>query len=114
MPHERPSGFAVRPLALIKGFPRKCDALSGETERAGFEPATHLSARTRFPVALLRPLGHLSLGRRAGRIVPEKPALRGARLRVLLEPSSHSLRADDVALSVIGLEGLATCCFCPG
>ena len=30
------------------------------TERAGFEPATHLAARTRFPVALLRPLGHLS------------------------------------------------------
>src|SRR5262245_25259642 len=30
-------------------------------ERAGFEPATHLSARTRFPVALLRPLGHLSV-----------------------------------------------------
>jgi hypothetical protein len=29
-------------------------------ERAGFEPATDLSARTRFPVALLRPLGHLS------------------------------------------------------
>jgi hypothetical protein len=35
-------------------FPR-CEA-----ERAGFEPATDLSARTRFPVALLRPLGHLS------------------------------------------------------
>src|SRR5437870_5884240 len=35
------------------GFPRV-------TERAGFEPATDLSARTRFPVALLRPLGHLS------------------------------------------------------
>src|SRR5438105_1653948 len=32
-----------------------------QAERAGFEPATHLSARTRFPVALLRPLGHLSL-----------------------------------------------------
>src|SRR5262249_53889622 len=31
-----------------------------EEERAGFEPATHLSARTRFPVASLRPLGHLS------------------------------------------------------
>ena len=31
-----------------------------ETERAGFEPATQLSPRTRFPVALLRPLGHLS------------------------------------------------------
>ncbi len=29
-------------------------------ERAGFEPARHLSAPTRFPVALLRPLGHLS------------------------------------------------------
>src|SRR5207247_9195579 len=37
------------------GFPR------GKAERAGFEPATHLSARTRFPVALLRPLGHLSV-----------------------------------------------------
>jgi hypothetical protein len=36
-------------------FPPRC------TERAGFEPATHLSARTRFPVALLRPLGHLSV-----------------------------------------------------
>src|SRR4051795_9437768 len=34
----------------------------GRAERAGFEPATHLSARTRFPVALLRPLGHLSEG----------------------------------------------------
>src|ERR671922_2062000 len=33
------------------------------TERAGFEPATDLSARTRFPVALLRPLGHLSWSR---------------------------------------------------
>jgi hypothetical protein len=32
-----------------------------KAERAGFEPATHLSARTRFPVALLRPLGHLSV-----------------------------------------------------
>ena len=34
--------------------------LQPEAERAGFEPATDLSARTRFPVALLRPLGHLS------------------------------------------------------
>ncbi len=34
-------------------------------EREGFEPSTHLSARTRFPVALLRPLGHLS-GRSLG------------------------------------------------
>src|SRR5437762_2122932 len=36
-----------------------------EAERAGFEPATHLAARTRFPVALLRPLGHLSRCRRS-------------------------------------------------
>src|SRR5436190_4868861 len=35
-------------------------------ERAGFEPATHLSARTRVPVALLRPLGHLSVMRSGG------------------------------------------------
>ena len=34
--------------------------MSVTAERAGFEPATHLAARTRFPVALLRPLGHLS------------------------------------------------------
>src|SRR5881392_4460116 len=34
---------------------------AARAERAGFEPATHLSARTRFPVALLRPLGHLSV-----------------------------------------------------
>src|SRR5581483_5626620 len=32
----------------------------GEAEGEGFEPSTHLSARTRFPVALLRPLGHPS------------------------------------------------------
>ena len=31
-----------------------------EAEREGFEPSTHLSAGTRFPVAFLRPLGHLS------------------------------------------------------
>ena len=36
-----------------------------ETERAGFEPAKHLSALTRFPVALLRPLGHLSAAAQA-------------------------------------------------
>ena len=44
------------------------DASAGhQTERAGFEPATHLSARTRFPVALLRPLGHLSKERSLAR-----------------------------------------------
>ena len=34
-----------------------------EAERAGFEPANRLSTVTRFPVALLRPLGHLSAAR---------------------------------------------------
>ncbi len=29
-------------------------------ERVGFEPTSHLSATTRFPVVLLRPLGHHS------------------------------------------------------
>src|SRR3954465_8299082 len=32
----------------------------GEAEGEGFEPSMHLSAHTRFPVALLRPLGHPS------------------------------------------------------
>src|SRR5674476_1307458 len=30
-------------------------------ERAGFEPAVHLTAHTRFPSVLLKPLGHLSV-----------------------------------------------------
>ena len=34
--------------------------LLSKAEREGFEPSTHLSAGTRFPVAFLRPLGHLS------------------------------------------------------
>src|SRR6266576_83841 len=68
-----------------------------ETERAGFEPATHLSARTRFPVALLRPLGHLSVLRSGeggirtldGGIHPHN-ALAGRRL----QPLGH-FSADD-------------------
>ena len=44
-------------------------------ERAGFEPAKRLSTLTRFPVALLRPLGHLS-GRAKG-IRERRLALRG-------------------------------------
>src|SRR3954466_12074635 len=39
---------------------RRLLRLEKMAEREGFEPSTHLSARTRFPVALLRPLGHLS------------------------------------------------------
>ena len=56
------------------------DASAGhQTERAGFEPATHLSARTRFPVALLRPLGHLSKGRSLARRRALSPASRDGR-----------------------------------
>ncbi len=36
-------------------------------ERAGFEPAVHLAAHTRFPSVLLKPLGHLSGHVRSGR-----------------------------------------------
>ena len=69
--HERRSSPrpAGRSAAYRSCAARATPALAGATrrkaERAGFEPATHLSARTRFPVALLRPLGHLS-GREAG------------------------------------------------
>src|SRR4030067_3381352 len=41
-------------------------------ERAGFEPAVHLAAHTRFPSVLLKPLGHLSvpLLRKSPRSIP--------------------------------------------
>ena len=58
-----------------------------EAERAGFEPATHLSASTRFPVALLRPLGHLSAPRD---IVPH-----AARPSVVQKPPLHAARDHD-------------------
>jgi hypothetical protein len=69
-----PNGFRDRPVRPLR-HPSATDAQPSRgaeeqrlprvpgTERAGFEPATHLSARTRFPVALLRPLGHLSVWR---------------------------------------------------
>ncbi len=39
----------------------KAQALGrSRTERQGFEPWSHLAAATRFPSALLQPLGHLS------------------------------------------------------
>ena len=47
-------------LATRAGAEHEHPSVCHQAERAGFEPATHLSARTRFPVALLRPLGHLS------------------------------------------------------
>src|SRR5215204_318157 len=72
------------------------------TERAGFEPATHLSARTRFPVALLRPLGHLSAVRSGeggirtldGGIHPHN-ALAGRRLQPLGHFSAGARRIAD-------------------
>ena len=72
------------------------------TERAGFEPATHLSARTRFPVALLRPLGHLSVLRSGeggirtldGGIHPHN-ALAGRRLQPLGHFSASLRRIAD-------------------
>ena len=71
-------------------------------ERAGFEPATHLSARTRFPVALLRPLGHLSVLRGGeggirtldGGIHPHN-ALAGRRLQPLGHFSAAPRRIAD-------------------
>jgi hypothetical protein len=74
----------------------------GEAERAGFEPATHLSARTRFPVALLRPLGHLSVLRSGeggirtldGGIHPHN-ALAGRRLQPLGHFSAGRSRIAD-------------------
>ena len=57
-PRGAPRGRTKTNPATNKG-PRGSNVLI-LAERAGFEPATHLAARTRFPVALLRPLGHLS------------------------------------------------------
>ena len=89
--------------------PRRKKGLVGETwfpprvtERAGFEPATHLSARTRFPVALLRPLGHLSVLRSGeggirtldGGIHPHN-ALAGRRLQPLGHFSAGPRRIAD-------------------
>ena len=82
---------------LPRGVRRKCEA-----ERAGFKPATHLSARTRFPVALLRPLGHLSALRSGeggirtldGGIHPHN-ALAGRRLQPLGHFSAGARRIAD-------------------
>src|SRR5919197_2549161 len=76
-----------------------------KAERAGFEPATHLSARTRFPVALLRPLGHLSVLRGGeggirtldGGIHPHN-ALAGRRLQPLGHFSAGCRRIADAVL----------------
>jgi hypothetical protein len=96
-------------VALTSGLLAVRRGLVGETwfpprvtERAGFEPATHLSARTRFPVALLRPLGHLSVLRSGeggirtldGGIHPHN-ALAGRRLQPLGHFSAGPRRIAD-------------------
>jgi hypothetical protein len=60
LPAGRPSRRAVSASGKEGGTWGKHGFPRDQAERAGFEPATHLSAGTRFPVALLRPLGHLS------------------------------------------------------
>src|SRR3954454_23491887 len=52
------SGRRIVPPSPNGESPREAGFRQAEGE--GFEPSTHLSARTRFPVALLRPLGHPS------------------------------------------------------
>ena len=64
-PHRRRSLNSSGRLKNPVRLDRVLETVSDATERAGFEPATRLSTRTRFPVALLRPLGHLS-GRGTG------------------------------------------------
>src|SRR5215813_7623905 len=60
---EKPSAAneeSPTPLFLTRREARAKPVPLREAEREGFEPSTHLSAGTRFPVAFLRPLGHLS------------------------------------------------------
>src|SRR3954462_11539582 len=91
----RPGNFTPAPLRMTR-------KPATEAERAGFEPATHLSARTRFPVALLRPLGHLSVLRSGeggirtldGGIHPHN-ALAGRRLQPLGHFSASLRRIAD-------------------
>ena len=67
------SGRAHRTAALCTRKP--AGAGFREAEGEGFEPSMHLSAHTRFPVALLRPLGHPSIwSRKADASVRRRPA----------------------------------------
>src|SRR3954464_234301 len=90
------AGRRLQPLGHFSGrahrtaFPeRRKPAGAGfrEAEGEGFEPSMHLSAHTRFPIALLRPLGHPSGWHRW--IVPAPLAVRGSTtLRARSRPSS--------------------------
>ena len=45
----------------VTSVPFESHGATEKTERVGFEPTSRLSAATRFPVALFRPLRHLSI-----------------------------------------------------
>ena len=87
-PRGAPRGRTKANPATNKG-PRGSNVLI-LAERAGFEPARHLSAPTRFPVALLRPLGHLSVRER-----PRRVTVRSARREAeLVRRSSDTPRRE--------------------
>ena len=81
----------ARPRTGLKDAKDPAGRSLWSTERAGFEPAKRLSTLTRFPVALLRPLGHLS-GRGQG--------IRGARLALC---GRHDVGRDVLDLLVAEL-----------
>jgi hypothetical protein len=123
--NPRLRGVGVRTWHIgLPGFPWKFagmglfqQAIAGTVrmERAGIEPARHLSAPTRFPVALLRPLGHLSVRKRPqgnGRDAGTAPS--AARLR--LEEERYGTRSPgDPRARVLAAAGAATRrgCFAP-
>ena len=91
---DRRRGLRARTLTANRldrvGFRSADSDVAQLTERAGFEPATRLSTRTRFPVALLRPLGHLS-GRGTGYRGDPTPGW--SRPRTRRRPGSAARRA---------------------
>ena len=89
-----PTQRAHEVLAARPGAEHDHALTSHQTERAGFEPATHLSARTRFPVALLRPLGHLSKTRQPSQD-PQVPAAAETYVATSWICSSLSVSAKD-------------------
>src|SRR5439155_61800 len=91
----RPLAPITRPPLAQEETPRGVSA-----ERAGFEPATHLSARTRFPVALLRPLGHLSV---APQQPSRPPASVGSRFVAPLQAPGGQMRVLVVGAGIGGL-----------
>jgi hypothetical protein len=79
---------------------------SERTEREGFEPSTHLSAGTRFPVAFLRPLGHLSEGGQRSTGVTARSA--GARPE-LLRTSQSPYGLELLRVREVGRRAKGSC-----